>query len=202
MNSQEKALRAQIRKAIKVVQNKKNGTLKEEKEFRKHIRRLIAVERTLLERSIPDNETPPSKSTGINVLADLLRNIIPTIKNDYVKATSSPEERKSFRSHIINAIEKSLVNVKTNKDAGDDKDELDEEINVQVSDEDGDGNEDEEKFIDIRQIKRKKMKKALLIQKMILVLKECHLLKRSREETELSILTTLLNHRLLMLTIP
>jgi len=155
MNSQEKALRAQIRKAIKVVQNKKNGTLKEEKEFRKHIRRLIAVERTLLERSIPDNETPPSKSTGINVLADLLRNIIPTIKNDYVKATSSPEERKSFRSHIINAIEKSLVNVKTNKDAGDDKDELDEEINVQVSDEDGDGNEDEEKFIDIRTDKEK-----------------------------------------------
>ena len=155
MNLQEKALRAQIRKAIKVVQNKKNDTLKEEKEFRKHIRRLIAVERTLLERSIPDNETPPSKSTGINVLADLLRNIIPTIKNDYVKATSSPEERKSFRSHIINAIEKSLVNVKTNKDAGDDKDELDEEINVQVSDEDGDGNEDEEKFIDIRTDKEK-----------------------------------------------
>lgn len=155
MNSQEKALRAQIRKAIKVVQNKKNSTLKEEKEFRKHIRRLIAVERTLLERSVPDNETPPSKSTGINVLADLLRNIIPTIKNDYVKATSSPEERKSFRSHIINAIEKSLVNVKTNKDAGGDKDELDEEINVQVSDEDGDGNEDEEKFIDIRTDKEK-----------------------------------------------
>jgi len=150
MNSQEKALRANIRKAISVIKQQKNNHLQEEKEFRTHIRKLISLEKTLMERSIPDNETPPSKSTGINVLADLLRNIIPSLKNDYVKATSSPEERRSFRSHIINAIEKSLVSVKTNKSAGT-KDELDEEVNVTLSDEEG----EDDKFIDIRTDKEK-----------------------------------------------
>jgi hypothetical protein len=150
MNLQEKALRANIRRAITAVKKKKNSIVNEEKEFRTHIRKLISLEKALMERSIPDNETPPSKSTGINVLADLLRNIIPSLKNDYVKATSSPEERKSFRSHIINAIEKSLVSVKTNKDAGTDKqDDLEEEINVTLSD------EEEDKFIDIRTDKEK-----------------------------------------------
>ena len=149
MNLQEKALRANIRKAISIVKRQKDNNLNEENEFRKHIRNLIKIEKTLMERSIPDNETPPSKSTGINVLADLLRNIIPSLKNDYVKATSSPEERKSFRSHIINAIEKSLVSVKTNKDAG--GKELDEEVNVTLSDEEG----EDSKFIDIRTDKEK-----------------------------------------------
>ena len=148
MNLQEKALRANIRKAISIVKRQKDNNLNEENEFRKHIRNLIKIEKTLMERSIPDNETPPSKSTGINVLADLLRNIIPSLKNDYVKATSSPEERKSFRSHIINAIEKSLVSVKTNKDAGGTKD-LEEEVNVTLSD------EEDDKFIDIRTDKEK-----------------------------------------------
>lgn len=152
MNLQEKALRANIRRAISAVKKKKAGIVNEEKEFRTHIRKLIRLEKTLMERSIPDNETPPSKSTGINVLADLLRNIIPSLKNDYVKATSSPEERRSFRSHIINAIEKSLVSVKTNKDAGG-SEELDEEVNVTLSDEEGGGEDD--KFIDIRTDKEK-----------------------------------------------
>jgi len=150
MNLQEQALRANIRKAISIVKRQKDISINEEQEFRKHIRNLINIEKTLMERSIPDNETPPSKSTGINVLSDLLRNIIPSLKNDYVKATSSSEERKSFRSHIINAIEKSLVSVKTNKDAGGDE-ELEEEVNVTLSDEEG----EDSKFIDIRTDKEK-----------------------------------------------
>jgi len=150
MNLQEQALRANIRKAISIVKRQKDISINEEQEFRKHIRNLINIEKTLMERSIPDNETPPSKSTGINVLSDLLRNVIPSLKNDYVKATSSSEERKSFRSHIINAIEKSLVSVKTNKDAGGDK-ELEEEVNVTLSDEEG----EDSKFIDIRTDKEK-----------------------------------------------
>jgi hypothetical protein len=150
MNLQEQTLRSNIRKAITIVKKQKDSNINEEKQFRKHIRNLINIEKTLMERSIPDNETPPSKSTGINVLSDLLRNIIPSLKNDYVKATSSSEERKSFRSHIINAIEKSLVSVKTNKDAGGGE-ELDEEVNVTLSDEEG----EDSKFIDIRTDKEK-----------------------------------------------
>ena len=149
MNLQEKALRANIRKAISIVKRQKDNNLNEENEFRKHIRNLIKIQKTLMERSIPDNETPPSKSTGIMFL-HLLRNIIPSLKNDYVKATSSPEERRSFRSHIINAIEKSLVSVKTNKDAGGAED-LEEEVNVTLSDEEG----EDPKFIDIRTDKEK-----------------------------------------------
>jgi hypothetical protein len=150
MNLQEKALRENIRKAIKLVKNKKTAHLKEEKEFRTLLRKLITVEASLFERSTPKNETPPSKSTGINVLSDLLRNIIPTLKDDYTKATSSPEERRSFRSHIVNAIEKTLLNVKTNKDAGASQGELDEEIDVRVTDD-----AEDPKFIDIRTDKEK-----------------------------------------------
>jgi len=150
MNLQEQALRANIRKAISIVKRQKDNKINEEQEFRKHIRNLINIEKTLMERSVPDNETPPSKSTGINVLADLLRNIIPSLRNDYMKATSSPEERKSFRTHVINAVEQSLLAVKTNKDAGD-KEELEEEVNVTLSDEEG----EDSKFIDIRTDKEK-----------------------------------------------
>ncbi len=151
MNLQEQTLRSNIRKAITIVKKQKDSNINEEKQFRKHIRNLINIEKTLMERSVPDNETPPSKSTGINVLSDLLRNIVPTLRSDYIKATSSSEERRSFRSHIINAIEKSLVNVKTNKDAGSGEG-LEEEVNVTLSDEE---EGEDSKFIDIRTDKEK-----------------------------------------------
>ena len=46
------------------------------------------------------------KSTGINVLEDLLKKIIPQIEDDYKLLTTSEEQRESYRSHIIDAVVK------------------------------------------------------------------------------------------------
>lgn len=143
MNLEEKRLRENIRKAIKIAKNNKSKLLEEEKVLRSSIRRLIRLEKKLFEKSIPDSDVPYSNSTGINVLADLLRDIVPVIKADYKKATSSQEERRSFRAHIINAAEKALLAIDMNKDAG--KEEMNEETKVNLG-----ASGDEDKFIDIR----------------------------------------------------
>ncbi len=46
----------------------------------------------------------PNYSTGINVLEDLLTKIMPALQKDYRKLTTSIQQRKSFRNHIINAV--------------------------------------------------------------------------------------------------
>lgn len=46
----------------------------------------------------------PHDSTGINVLQQLLKKIVPVIEENYKSLTTSVEQRKSFRAHIIHAI--------------------------------------------------------------------------------------------------
>ena len=72
MNPQEeKILRSNIRSLIKYVKQKK---LNEEKELRSIVRTLLEYElKTLEEGSTPDVDPTPNKSTGINVLEDLLK---------------------------------------------------------------------------------------------------------------------------------
>ena len=92
----EELIREHVRKRIKT-------KLKEQKidemKLRKVVRRLIETEAGTDEAS---------RSTGINVLADLLEKIVPTIEDDYKMLTSSKEQRDSFRNHIIHAVENSL----------------------------------------------------------------------------------------------
>ena len=92
----EELIREHIRKriALKLEQQR----LAEEK-IRKVVRQLIEAETGTEEAS---------RSTGINVLADLLQNIIPTVEDDYKMLTSSKEQRDSFKNHIVHAIENSL----------------------------------------------------------------------------------------------
>jgi len=70
-----------------------------ETEIRKAVKRLLETETGTEE---------PSQNTGINVLADLLEKIIPTIENDYKMLTTSAEQRESFRNHVVHAIKNSL----------------------------------------------------------------------------------------------
>ena len=92
----EELIREHVRKriAIKLEQQR----LAEEK-IRKVVRKLIEAETGTEEAS---------RSTGINVLADLLQNIIPTIEDDYKMLTSAKAQRESFKNHIVHAIENSL----------------------------------------------------------------------------------------------
>jgi len=120
-----KVIREGIREIFKEEKSKVLKTINEEKMLRKQIRTLLK------EVGTPDVEVSPERSTGINVLEDLLKKIIPTLETDYKKLTTSKEQRDSFRAHIIAAADKSLKPVELNKL----DEEIEEQIELNVSDE-------------------------------------------------------------------
>jgi len=143
--AEEKLLRDNIRSLIKFVKQKR---LNEEKELRVIIRSLIDHEvKQLNEVSTPDNDPTPNKSTGINVLEDLLKKIVPVLEDDYKLLTTDQEQRTSFRSHIVSAVVDTLTPAEANNEAGGDEEPigLDEEVDVEIG-----AGADDEKFIDIR----------------------------------------------------
>lgn len=142
---QEIKLRDFIKRAIKVrAKNKKDSHIWEEFELRSIIRKLLKE---------ADTDKTQHRSTGINVLEDLLKKIVPVLEQDYKMMTTSVEQRKSFAAHIVAATEKSLAPVSTNKEAGEEDekfigiDEIEDinEIEVEI----GDKPEDNDAFIDI-----------------------------------------------------
>ena len=134
----EYILRKAIRQAVGVVQERKKKEKKsylyEEHKLRKIIRKL------LVETEIPEPEDSPQQSTGINVLEDLLKKIIPIIEVDYKKLTTDIQQRESFRAHIIQAVENTLAPARVT-----DKAFLKEQDDITVNIED-----DPEEFIDVR----------------------------------------------------
>ena len=147
---EEQELRSSIRSLIRYVKTKR---LNEEKELRQIIGSLLEHElSTLNERQTADVDPTPNKSTGINVLEELLKKIVPVLEDDFKSMTTDPEQRKSFRAHIVQAIIDTLTPVEANTKAGDQEaaiDALEEEIDIQITD-DETNPLDDEKFIDIR----------------------------------------------------
>lgn len=138
--NEEKTLRESIRQVIRHVKNKK---LNEENKLRDIIRAFANLEiNNLNETETPDVDPAPNKSTGINVLEQLLKKIVPVLEDDYKSLTTNSDQRQSFRAHILNAVVNTLTPTRINNQAGDDS-ELDEEIEISVGGED-------DKFIDIR----------------------------------------------------
>ena len=150
---EEKVLRENIRHLIRHVKQKR---LNEEEKLRSVIQVFLKSEmkQMLKESSTPDVDPVPNKSTGINVLEELLKKIIPVLETEYKSLTTNTEQRESFRAHIINAVVNTLTPAKVNTAAGDEEAkmdalqevEVDEEIEINVGGEGG----DDEKFIDIR----------------------------------------------------
>tara|TARA_R100000005_G_C4987631_1_gene195576 strand:- start:851 stop:1783 length:933 start_codon:yes stop_codon:yes gene_type:complete len=103
----EKLVREYIRKKIKenMIQPNRELFLKEQA-LRKVIRKLIK------EGDISDIH--PHRSTGINMLEDVLKKAIPTLRMDYKRLTTDEKQRKSFRAHIINAVLDSLKPMEAN----------------------------------------------------------------------------------------
>ena len=98
----EQKLRSYIRNKIQNnINEQKQKQLNEEQQLRQIIRSLLK------ESDISD--VHPHRSTGINVLEDLLKKMIPTVRTDYKRLTTSLEQRESFRAHFMNAIKKSLL---------------------------------------------------------------------------------------------
>jgi hypothetical protein len=103
----EELIRSFVRKRLK-------AKIAEKKIQEQRLRKAI---RTLIEAETGTDE--PSTFTGINVLADLLKNIIPIISDDYKMLTTSTEQRESFRNHIVHAVQNTLRPIEANTNAED-----------------------------------------------------------------------------------
>lgn len=145
MKTPEDLLRENVRDLISLVKKKNKKENSEEAQLRQIIREFLKLE--LREAKTPDNDPSPHKSTGINVLEDLLKKIIPVIEDDFKLLTTADEQRESYRAHIIQATVQTLTPVDLNNDAPEQTDAgLEEEVDVKISDNEGD---EEEMFIDI-----------------------------------------------------
>ena len=135
---EEVKLRSYIRRAVKVRYQKLSEIKRhEEFELRKIVKRLIEA----------DTEKTQHRSTGINVLEDLLKKIIPVIEQDYKMLTTDAEQRQSFSAHIVAAINNTLSPARAMKLA---EIKLIEDIEVEVGDEDSESEElGIDSFIDI-----------------------------------------------------
>jgi len=103
----EMRLRKHIRQKIKsLISEQKKAQLREEWQLRKVIRKLIK------EGDISDIH--PHRSTGINVLEDLLKKMIPTLRTDFKRLTTDKTQRDSFRAHLVKAIKDSLMPMMVN----------------------------------------------------------------------------------------
>jgi len=136
MINEKEAVRLYVRKAIQLYkENKKQQEVLEETKLRQLVRGLILKEVA--------EDQPKHASTGINVLEDLLKKIVPILQADFKMLTTSPEQRSSFRAHLINAIQNTLspelMYVLSDKE----KEQLKEAATIKVDD------PDMEKFIDI-----------------------------------------------------
>ncbi len=146
---QELILRENVRDLVtEVYRGKADAMLHEEKELRGLIRKLVTE---------AAEEAAPHENTGINVLADLLKTIIPQIETEYKLLTTDQGQRESFRAHIVNAAQNSLAATKAVDKSADaagmdmempmqeqEEEEVDINLDVKTGEEVGD-----EKFIDI-----------------------------------------------------
>tara|TARA_R100000008_G_scaffold76685_1_gene56694 strand:+ start:2711 stop:3514 length:804 start_codon:yes stop_codon:yes gene_type:complete len=137
----EDLLRENIRKVIRIVKNRKQQKLDEAKEEERYLRTIIR--KVIAEGVVPDQDPAPAKSTGINVLEDLLKKIIPILQDDYKLLTTDEQQRQSFRAHILNGVKNSIAPMRAVLAAPDADDEkgLEEVVDIDIG--------DEEKFIDI-----------------------------------------------------
>lgn len=51
----------------------------------------------------------PHDSTGVNILEDTLKKVIPIIHDDFISLTSNVSQRQSFRAHIVNAFKNAIA---------------------------------------------------------------------------------------------
>ena len=174
MNQEERTLRSNIRDLIRIVKQKKAN---EKDLFENNIFKLatLELEKMLLEGGVPDVDPTPNKSTGINVLEELLKKIVPVLETDFKSLTTNGEQRVSFRAHIVNAVVKTLTPAIANNEADPDEKEsagdgeidedieIEEDVSINIIDD-----LDDDKFIDIRtdaERKRQKTKMYLMRKK-------------------------------------
>ena len=88
-----------------IIRNKIKASLREKFVNEQALR--VAIRQILSEGDISD--THPHRSTGINMLEDVLKKSIPTLRADFKRLTTDKKQRDSFRAHIIKAIKDALM---------------------------------------------------------------------------------------------
>jgi hypothetical protein len=106
---QEQKLRAFIRAGI--IKKKKERLDEQFKQALNKNKLRSIIKNILLAEASDVNTDTPNRSTGINVLATTLKLVVPIIKQGYEQLTSSPEQKKSFRAHVIQNAINTLVRV-------------------------------------------------------------------------------------------
>ena len=94
----EALLRQIIRKKMKVALHEK---------YKKELAVRLAIREILKEGDISD--VHPHRSTGINMLEDVLKKSIPTLRADFKRLTTDKKQRDSFRAHIVKAVKDALM---------------------------------------------------------------------------------------------
>ena len=103
----EQKLRMYVRNKIKnLMHEQAKSQMIQEQQLRQVIRKLLK------EGDISDIH--PHRSTGINVLEDLLKKMIPTLRTDFKRLTTDKTQRDSFRAHMVKAIKDSLMPMMVN----------------------------------------------------------------------------------------
>ena len=144
-------LRRLIRKAIKIKEAKKNRAesdrFLEENKLRSVIRHLIQ------EGDVDsDGEPAPYASTSVNALADAFNQVLPVLKSG-LRKLSRPEERLSYRAHVLSKFQSIFSNFegfdsKSNEKIGesDINEQEDDKLTITLDDDDrvmpSDGKED------------------------------------------------------------
>jgi hypothetical protein len=99
---EEKTLRVLVREAIKHRMAFHQQQPNEEDQLRQIIRHLIT-------EVDADTEPAPYESTALNALADAFNQILPVIKSG-LRKLKKPEERKSYRAHILQKFDSIFAN--------------------------------------------------------------------------------------------
>jgi hypothetical protein len=149
----EQLIREYVRERI---QSKMEEKALQEAQLRSIIRKML-----ILETETGTEE--PSTYTGINVLADLLKNIVPTIEDDYKMLTTSADQRESFKKHLVHAVKGALRPIEVTADVEDlqaeeleiDAELLGEKVTVDILDDEEEAESLEGEFIDIDADKEK-----------------------------------------------
>jgi hypothetical protein len=131
---EELMLRENVRKAIRIIRNRRKTAaekaLQEEKQLR-------AIVRDIMRESAAVAAVAKHDSTGINTLEDLLRNtnVLSTLETGYKSLTTDKQQRDSYRNHILVAVEKSLAPEESRKAAGEDEElgmPVDEDVEIDI----------------------------------------------------------------------
>jgi len=147
--AKELLLREQIRKAIRVIVERRTAAQKKYDNDETHLREIL---RSLLqEKANTVANTAIHASTGINTLEDLLKNtnVLSVLSKGYKSLTTNADQRTSYKNHILRHVETSLAPEESRKESDEDIESVDVELQEVVDIDIADKPEDDPAFIDV-----------------------------------------------------